>query len=271
MRSMITYLGTWDEEDVLFLSQLGIDVKAERQKFILEESDERLVKIREYFANKDCIRHDIRRNILWREMSWKEYSKEDMEAAEYYVLKGHNHSGYPQPENSWEEVLFDKDSLCPKCKCGRVQVQDLRVKRVSKHGFWGYCAWLGDEMFVSRKVYEEVFAPYGIGKRTIVKGGKPVEDVYQLLIPVTDEPLDLSERVYEVCPICGEVKYSPALHKYPFFPLHKNPLPGIYKTLEYFGGGWETNHKIILSRDVVDKLIKSKDLAWYMLVPCKRM
>ena len=129
-----------------------------------------------------------------------------------------------------------------------------------------------DEFFVSEKVYEEVFAPHGIEKRSVIKGGKVVEGVYQLVIPVIDEPLDLSDRDHWKCPVCGETKYTMNHHHYPFFPQHKSPLSGIYKTKEYFGAGrdHQAQHQIILSKDVADKLLKSKDLKKEWLIPCRR-
>ena len=135
----------------------------------------------------------------------------------------------------------------------------------------GFSAWLFDEYFVSKNVYNEVFAPYGIEKRDVIKAGVKLEDVFQIIIPVIDEPIDLSNRKKEICSLCGETKYTMQHFAYPFFPLHNHPLPGIYKTKEYFGAGQghQAQRVIILSKDVVDKLLKSKDLKKEWLIPCR--
>lgn len=57
---------------------------------------------------------------------------------------------------------------------------------------------------MSENVYYDVFAPYGIQKRDVIKAGKKLENVFQLIIPVIDEPLDLTDRKQEICTVCGE-------------------------------------------------------------------
>jgi len=264
MKRMRQISDTWTEEDVEFLNKLGIKVKVGLERFNIDE-DERYFEIEKHFEKRWSGRSLC--NILYHE-----YSKEDIESAEYYILKGCHSCGYPQPERDfkYESISFDYDRICQECDCGRVQIDNLRVNKLSKHGFWGYSAWLHDEFFVSEKVYNEVFAPYGIEKRPVIKGGKSVEGVFQLVIPVIEESIDLSDRQPETCPVCGETRYSVETNKYPFFPLHKNPLPGIYKTKEYLGSGYQSFRKIVLSKDVVDKLLKLKDLKTIWLIPCRR-
>ena len=255
----------WTEEDVQFLARLGITANAgDKWKWIHLDEDERYFEIK-----KRC---GYRWNSI-KDIHYYEYSNSEIDAANYYVLKGWNGCGYPQPDWNfkYEFVSFDAEKICPECGCGRVQTNDLRVNKVSKHGFWTFFSWLIDEFFVSEKVYSEVFAPYGVEKRDVIKGGKVLEDVFQLEIPVIDESLDLSDRRHWQCPICGEMKYDFVHQSYPFFPLHNNPLPGIYKTKEYFGAGQghQAQHVIILSKEVVYKLIKSKDLKKEWLIPCR--
>jgi hypothetical protein len=255
----------WTNEDVQFLAEHGLYADVGRMSICVAE-DEHYLQIKNRF--------EYRWNSL-SDIPFYVYSKEDYDTADYFVLKNWNGCGYPQPEEDfrYESISFDAEKICSKCGCGRVQTNDLRVKKLSKHGFWTFFSWLTDEFFVSEKVYEEVFAPHGIEKRSVIKGGKVVEGVYQLVIPVIDEDLDLNDREHWKCQVCGETKYTMNHHHYPFFPQPENPLPGIYKTKEYFGAGHNSHqaqHQIIISKDVADKLLKSKDLKKEWLIPCRR-
>lgn len=252
----------WTEEDVQFLSQFGIKADIGRMTIHIDE-DER------YFMIKK--RYEYRWSYL-SDYPYYEYSIEEIETADYFVLKDWYGCGYPQPDRNfkYESISFDSSKICQGCGCGRIQTNNLRVNKLSKHGFWGFSAWLFDEIFVSKNVYNEVFAPYGIEKRDVIKAGKKLEDVFQLIIPVIGEPIDLSDRKQEICTVCGETKYTMQHFAYPFFPLHNHPLPGIYKTKEYFGSGHEAQHVLIISKDIVNKLLKSKDLKKEWLIPCRR-
>ena len=252
----------WTEEDVRFLSQFGIKAKVGHMILNIEE-DEQYFVIRNHYKD----RWDRYSDILHYE-----YSQKEIEESEYFILKGCYCCGYPQPDRDfkYESISFDSSKICPGCGCGRIQTNDLRVNKLSKHGFWGFSAWLLDEYFVSKNVYNEVFAPYGIEKRDVIKAGKKLEDVFQLIIPVIGEPIDLSDRKQEICTVCGETKYTMQHFAYPFFPLHNHPLPGIYKTKEYFGSGHQAQHVLIISKDIVNKLLKSKDLKKEWLIPCRK-
>lgn len=260
MREISAY---WTQEDAQFLSGHRIKVNVGFTRFYIAEDDV-------YFAIRDHFK-SIRKE-RFQDIFYYEYSKEDIESADYCILRGCNCCGYPQPEIDFKylSVSFDADKICPKCGCGRIQTGNLRVNKVSKYGFWSYSAWLDDEFFVSKEIYDEVFAPYGIQKREVIKGGKILENIFQLVIPMIDESIDLSDREPDKCPVCGEAKYTPQHFRFPFFPLHKHPLPGIYKSKEYFGYCYDAFHQIFICKEIVQKLLKSKDLRMYWLIPCRR-
>lgn len=256
----------WTAEDVQFLSQYGIKAKVGYMYFNIAE-DEDYYEIRKHFEAR------WERTIRIHDNFYYEYSDDERESSDYFIFKRFNCCGYPQPEDRYLSVSYDEEKICYKCGCGRVQTNDLRVNKLSRHGFWTFESWLIDEFFVSEKIYSEVFAPHGIAKRNVIKGGKVLEDVFQLVIPVIDEPLDLSDRESWICPVCGETRHSIRHQEYPFFPLHEHPLPGIYKTKEFFGAGpegYDSHRAIVISKDVADKLLKSKDLKKEWLIPCRR-
>ena len=265
MRKMRSLRDDWTNEDVQFLAEHGLYADVGRMSICVAE-DEHYLQIKNRF--------EYRWNSL-SDIPFYVYSKEDYDTADYFVLKNWNGCGYPQPEEDfrYESISFDAEKICLKCGCGRVQTNDLRVKKLSKHGFWTFFSWLIDEFFVSEKVYEEVFAPCGIEKRSVIKGGKVVDGVYQLIIPVAEEQLDLSDRAHWICPVCGTIRYDYVHQSYPYFPLHNNPLPGIYKTNEYFCTGarsHQAQHTLLISKEVAQKLIKLKDLKMDWLIPCRR-
>lgn len=263
MKKIVQCIYSWDEEDVDFLAKYGIKTKP-GLSCISFDYDDRYSIIKSYHKNK--YHSDI------FALECYEYSKEEFDNSEYYILVSKYGCGFPQPEKDfrYESLCFDFNKICPACGCGREQISDLRIRKVAKHGLFGYSAWLPDELFVHKEVYEEIFAPLGIDKRSVIKGGKILEDVFQLVIPIIDESIYLADRKFEICPLCGEVKYTCQLEAYPFFPLHKNPLPGIYKTKEYVGSGHAAYHVILISKEVADKLLKRKDIRDCFLIPCRR-
>ena len=263
MKKIVSCFHSWDEEDVDFFAKYGIIIKPGHEMMWFVFNDH-YYEIKSYLE----IKYKIKRLLTIT----YEYSKEEFDNSEYYILVDNYGCGFPQPEKDfrYESLCFDINKLCPVCDCGREQISDLRIRKVAKHGLFGYSAWLPDELFVHKEVYEEIFAPLGIDKRSVIKGGKILEDVFQLVIPIIDESIYLADREFEICPLCGEVKYTCQLDAYPFFPLHKNPLPGIYKTKEYFGSGHAAHHVILISKEVADKLLKRKDIRDCFLIPCRR-
>lgn len=255
---------SWSKEDIQYLASLGIQVEEGFLRgFRLEEDSPLYNTVVNHFGD----RLNSIKNIFY-----PEYTDADYLETGYYCMMPANHCGYPQPESGfrYKSISFDETRICPACGCGRIQTNDLRVSKVSKHGFWGFSAWLFDTFFVNDEVYHNVFEPYGIPRRTVrtVKG-EIWEGVYQLVIPVTDEPLDLSGHKYEVCPICGRKKYTCGI-EYPFFPIHEHPLGHLYMSKEYFGTGHEARRYMFASKELVDKLLVIKEANKANLRPCRK-
>ena len=250
----------WNPEEILFLSGLGFNIP-DRTYQLKVPDDERFFLINDYFADK---------GVSLKDFVKYEYTEEDILSAPYCVLTAINNCGYPKPENSYEKKTFDTLHMCPTCHVGRVQNNNFRVGKVSKHGFWGFFSWEWDVLFVSDAIYEQVFSSYGIPRRPVNRAsGSLLEGISQLEIPVTEESLDLFPYQYEICPDCGSKRYLPGEYCHnPFFPLHKHPLPGIYMTKEIFGQGWVVRHLILVSVDIVKKLHALKEHSLDCLIPC---
>ena len=260
MRKVYSVCDSWSPKDKEFLMSFGIKVKSEFERI--------------YFPDEEPY-YELRKALSKRTFDgpYYEYTDEELLAATYCVFRGGYTSGYPKPENSYLEKTFDTGRMCPKCNLGRVQDNPFRVGKLSKHKLWGYCAWEFDPLFVTDDIYDKVFAPYGIQRRPLLHAsGKVVEGMSQLVIPVTDEPLDLYPYRYEICPECGRKRYLPGeIIKHPYFPLHKHPLPGIYMTKEVVGQGCQISHYTLVSAEIIRQLLALKVItspSRHLQVPC---
>lgn len=248
----------WEENDVDFLAQFGIKrIPNDNEPIKIEEGYiyEEIIK---YFSNKQF-------NPL-REYVQFEYSKEEILASEYCVIRNYHYCGYPEHLN---DITCEWQDNCTSCHYNAVQIDDYRVSKVAKHKLWGFFAWVFEVLFASVDLYQEVFEPLGIGCRPLrTKGGKIIDGVVQLVIPVIDEDMVFLNYNYRECPECGKRKYVGAPIN-PFYPLHKHPLPHIYLSKERFGDGWFSDREIYISTELALKLIKMKELKYEWLIPCK--
>ena len=248
----------WEENDVDFLAQFGIKrIPNDNEPIKIEEGYiyEEIIK---YFSNKQF-------NPL-REYIQFEYSKEEILASEYCVIRNYHYCGYPEHLN---DITCEWQDNCTSCHYNAVQIDDYRVSKVAKHKLWGFFAWVFEVLFASVDLYQEVFEPLGIGCRPLrTKGGKIIDGVVQLVIPVIDEDMVFLNHNYRECPDCGKRKYVGAPIN-PFYPLHKHPLPHIYLSKERFGDGWFSDREIYISTELALKLIKMKELKYEWLIPCK--
>lgn len=260
MRKLHLISSSWDEKERSFFSSLGIVFPEDGWGRVEIPDDDRYERVCDFLAEKG-------RSL--KDYVFFDYTKEELLAAPYCVIEPFHTSGYPKPEGSYLSKTYDLHDMCPTCQVGKVQKDSFRVGKLSRHGFWGYTSWEFDVRFVSDNVYEEVFAPYGIPRRPVKRANAIVEGVSQLMIPTTEEALDLYPYQYEICPDCGSKRYLPGENvHHPYFPLHKHPLPGIYMTREVFGQGWEVMHMILASQDVVKKLLDLKEIVISRLIPC---
>ncbi len=248
----------WEENDVDFLAQFGIKrIPNDNEPIKIEEGYiyEEIIK---YFSNKQF-------NPL-REYIQFEYSKEEILGSEYCVIRNYHYCGYPEHLN---DITCEWQDNCTSCHYNAVQIDDYRVSKVAKHKLWGFFAWVFEVLFASVDLYQEVFEPLGIGCRPLrTKGGKIIDGVVQLVIPVIDEDMVFLNYNYRECPECGKRKYVGAPIN-PFYPLHKHPLPHIYLSKERFGDGWFSDREIYISTELALKLIKMKELKYEWLIPCK--
>jgi hypothetical protein len=200
-----------------------------------------------------------------------EFTKNEILTADYCVVDRWSLFGYPMPDNDMGYLYntYDTKNMCGECGIGKIQRDDFRLRRVPKHPFGGI-EWIYDEFFVRTDLYEKIFKPLGIECRPLrkYKDDSIIENYVQLVIPVIDEPLDLSYYESYTCPKCGATKYDAMTFGY--YPLQENPLPHIYKSKEYFGDGFSANRKIFVSAHLRDLMIEKGMMKHQNFVPCAK-
>ena len=199
------------------------------------------------------------------------FTKKEILSSDYCKIEYWNMCGYPMPDNDHGYLYntYETRNLCSKCGIGKVQKDDFRVKKVPKYPIWGL-GWVFDEFFVRTDLYEKIFKPLGIECRPLrkYKNGSIIASYVQLVIPVIDEPLDLSYYESLTCSKCGMTKYDAMTYGY--YPLQEHPLPYIYKSKEFFGDGFSANRKIFLSAFLRDMMIENHMFTYRNFVPCAK-
>ena len=248
----------WTIEQVRFLKrEYNLDAEEGYYSLYIEENDI-------YFQLEPVFeKWDIKSERFF------EFSKEEILNAKYSIIHGRYDGGYPMPDNDFgfQKLTYDMEKQCQKCKIIRVQKDAFRLKKVPKHKLFGL-TWIYDELFVQLEVYHSVFEPLGIKCKEVklFKGDKITQNIVQLVIPDTDESLDLHEYSSQICSVCGRIKYEAKVNG--FYPIQKSPLPYLYRSKEYFGDGGAANRKIFISGELRDILIKEKIMKYYWFDPC---
>ena len=254
----------WEPDDIAYMRRQGVQVK------------EGTTAISSARIEDDDVYYDVKNRFERKyngflEFLYYEYTREEILSAPYCLLVRTLHfAGYPRPLNSYMSKTFDMSNACPSCHMGRNQKGPFRIAKVAKPGFWQFYAWEPSVFFVSDKIYESVFANYGIERIPVKRtSGEIVEGFSQLVFPVSSEPLDLYAYEYEICPNCGKKRFLPGeFVNHPYFPLHNTPLRGGYAVKEVFGQGWIVSQPILLSAELIAMLIELKEIDCNLLIPC---
>lgn len=248
----------WDFEQILVLKKYGIDVQKGNQSFTMDEDD------RYYSLEKKFIEWDVinTRGFI--------FSSQEILSSKTCMIHGWHECGYPMPDgnNGYLELTYD-GTYCPHCLSGLIQKNTFRIKKVPKKELWGL-NWVFDELFVSRTLYENLFAPLSIGCREVRSYAlnEVIDSVVQLEIPIMEEQLNMMSCDYTICTKCGNKKFSAKDNG--FFPSYATDLHyHICKTRELFGDGGICFRRIMVSSYLRDELIKRKILKLHNFTPCK--
>ena len=270
MKIIRTLYGEFSDSEVDFLISLGIKIKRNFCNRIYIDDEEKyslvLNKLSKTLERSSPFSYKLALLNLNRIYT---YSKEEIQQSNYCYFHIPIGGGYPQPEEKFMEITYDKTRCC-KCGIPLIQTNNFRINKISNRPLWGFTAWIYDVIFVHEDFYKQIFEPLGIKCRPVEKvSGKIREGVVQLMFPITDETLNLPYHYVETCPICGSKKYRPWGHM-PFYPEHKHPLPNMFLTQEMFGSGWEFSRDVIISSKLAMKLLELKAIKMDSLIPCRK-
>ncbi|MBV6643410.1 MAG: hypothetical protein KI791_22000 [Cyclobacteriaceae bacterium] len=239
----------WNEGQVEYLKNYGLNIKTGHDVFQMDEDDN-------YFKLKEML-------ARWGASDWvgTVFDKNDLKNAEHLNILSKWLNDYPQPENNYKETCFDLSNYCSDCGIGKVQKAPLRLKRDPN---WGKkqtfsLNWILDEIFVRKDYYDEVLKPLGVDSMEVMlhKKDTPSETTVQLKIPVSNSELELLGYPMEECTSCRRKKYLPITRGFfPNFMLEEHL--SIFKSKEYFGSGGAADNKIIVSNQLYKMFSKDR-------------
>ncbi len=119
--------------------------------FEIEEAHPHLDEIKEFLTINNISTPQIR----------LEYSKKELEEAQYLRIWLRKYSGYPQPESidvrkSYRNYTYDVTNFCENCGSGLVQNNSFYLKKsfnIDKLGFGGVY-WVYDTFFITNELHD---------------------------------------------------------------------------------------------------------------------
>ena len=203
----------------------------------------------------------------------------------YHITTGQ--FGYPQPENSYINKIYDRSTACLTCNIGLKQKSEFRFRSEpkAKHSQFLGLNWVFDQVFV-RQAVKDIFEMEQItgvefSQPLINKTGLPVNGLYQLRVEslvsngllthnlkseICELPKDKSMFKFlkvnnsrlAVGPFCGLTKFN--------FPQGDNCIKLTADALDnktdivrldyYFGSGGSANRPIMISdrvKQIIDR------------------
>lgn len=194
-------------------------------------------------------------------LSKTEFSKTELDNAEWLRMRSQWRYGYPQPEAAfgYRSVTYKEGCRCEACGTGLEQIAPFRMIKAPNWGKRHFMMlnWVEDEMFVTdicKSVLEkENLSGISFGTTYDKKGITILSNVNQLMIFSKLAPGIIPERrsidkVYH-CTDCGEIKYHPTcIGMIAYDKRIFENAPDFVKTAELFGWGKGAAHHIIISK-----------------------
>jgi hypothetical protein len=249
---LIHYVGkTWNSDEASFLKRFNINVKEGKHSYIKPD-----VEVFEHIRERIMEPHLIHGVAA-------DFTKEDLDNAEWVALRGLSPFGYPQPEETFDYIydVYETSRYCE--PCGIIdgpQENSFRIRSDRTKLLAFQLEWTYDEIFVERALYQDLFKGLGVGSRPAIihRSGKESERFVQLDLEVYDRELEMNNFEFELCLVCHRKKYRRMLVDFlPPFPV--SPTRAIFQGREFFGSGGSAFRLIYLTqelrRDLMDRKI----------------
>ena len=193
------------------------------------------------------------------------YSKKEIDSAEFLRIIPNVYCGYPQPEDSYQDISYDLQSKCPKCSNGILQKAPLQMLKpqMGNNDVAGI-HWI-DELVITDKlknlIEKESLSGFEIWPIIDAKRKIPCNGVYQLFIvgkmpPMSSKASIIRAEGIEPCE-CRKKGYM--LKEIPIYNNNSlNNVKDFNKTFEWLGGLVETSQLIIVKKRIYDLFMNNK-------------
>lgn len=204
-------------------------------------------------------------------LSKTEFSRPELDNAQWLRVRSQWRSGYPQPEAAfgYRSVTYKAGCRCEACGIGLEQIAPFRMIKAPNWGKRHFMMlnWVEDEMFVTdicRNILEkDNLSGISFGTVSNKTGLGTLSNVNQLRIPSRLTPGIIEDRrsidkVY-TCDTCGATKYHPtSIGMIAYDKRILENAPDFVKTAELFGWGKGAAHHIIISNKAYRVIVGNK-------------
>lgn len=244
-----------------FIEKLGIHCNGSygTYSFNIYHDDENFIKLEPYIKTEKIM--CIPANAKY------EYSKDEINKAEWFCIRSTHHWSYPQPEDEYTEITYDNSNYCIDCGQGLIQKDFFRIKKEPQ---WGrrnflHLNWVYDELFINDRIIGDFIYQQFTGIELLdvihVKKNEALHTVKQVKINNILNNGMIIENPQEIikCKTCGREKYILGLtsiykYKKEVFNTFKFDFG---KSYEIFGGGLIASRKNIVSKRVINYILNS--------------
>lgn len=217
----------------------------------------------ENHADWETIKEAIAKYGIYGFQYRTEFTKKEMEAAQFYALIGEWNFEYPQPSDAfgYKEITYKPGIGCRKCGVGLEQQKPFSIK---KGPTWGkrnilQLNWVFGEYFASNELKEKLNGKIpGVRFLEVLKypKGTVLDDIFQLVVE-KEVPLAIPENAkIEACDSCDNKKYLPELLARGFFPLPVETNFSIAKSKQYLGSGGQAYQVTVVSKATYQLLVE---------------
>lgn len=234
-------------------------------KFNLSAKKNQRMQVVKLFVDSDyylqLTQELVRRGVEFSEYKTEVYSKKEIETSELLRIIPNTYCGYPQPEmdDSYFEVSYDPNSVCPKCLQGGVQKNPFQMfkPKIGKSDIAGI-HWVL-ELIITQRLKEIIEAEglTGVEFWPVVNYRKKTEyeGLYQLFITNEMPPMSPEAEIVRAPDVreceCGKKGY---VRK--GVPVYSREslvnIKDFNKTHEWLGGGETTWQSKIVTKKVYD-------------------